>query len=334
MPPQGGTQPHNCSVITVRVCCPADLSRGVTDLLAANPSASTLIVHSGASLSPPGDVIEADLPREAVNPVVDDLMALGVQDRGTIQLIPVTTWISQSARMAEVRAPGSSADAVVWTDVIERAYEESALTWTYLSFMVLATLLAGIAIITDSVILIIGAMVLGPEFVAIAALGVGLVRRRGHLFRQALRTLVLGFSFSIAVVAAVTAVGAALGLFEYSDILTENRPGTSFIFTPNAWSLTVAAIAGAAGVLALTSARSGGLVGVFISVTTIPASGNIAVAAVFGLWSEVWGSALTLILNISGMAIAGWATLAVQQFVWQRVSRSRARRAPPRPAPR
>ncbi len=55
--------------------------------------------------------------------------------------------------------------------------------------MVLATLLAAIAIVTDSVILVIGAMVLGPEFVAIAALGVGLVRRRANLFRQALRTL-------------------------------------------------------------------------------------------------------------------------------------------------
>ena len=89
-------------------------------------------------------------------------------------------------------------------------------------------------------------------------------------------------------------MGAALGLFDTRDILTENRPGTSFIFTPNAWSLTVAAIAGAAGVLALTSARSGGLVGVFISVTTIPASGNIALAARVRALAELWGSALTL----------------------------------------
>ena len=58
----------------------------------------------------------------------------------------------------------------------------------------------------------------------------------------------------------------------------------------------------------------------FISVTTIPASGNIALAAVFGLWAEVWGSTLTLVLNISGMAVAGWATLALQQLVWGRVS--------------
>ena len=76
-------------------------------------------------------------------------MALGVQDRGTIQLLPVTTWISRAALEAEERAPGESNDAVVWTDVVERAYDESRLTWTYASFMILATLLAAIAIVID-----------------------------------------------------------------------------------------------------------------------------------------------------------------------------------------
>ena len=70
----------------------------------------------------------------------------------------------------------------MWAEVTQRAYEESELNWTYLSFMTLATLLASIAIIVDSQILVIGAMVLGPEFVAIAALGLALVRRRGSLF--------------------------------------------------------------------------------------------------------------------------------------------------------
>ena len=112
-------------------------------------------------------MIEADLPREAVNPVVDDLMALGVQDRGHDPAHPGHDLdLAAAACRPSSAAPGASADAVVWTDVIERAYEESALTWTYLSFMILATLLAAIAIVTDSVILVIGAMVLGPEFVA------------------------------------------------------------------------------------------------------------------------------------------------------------------------
>jgi uncharacterized hydrophobic protein (TIGR00271 family) len=322
-------------VIRVRVACPADLVPAVEERLRSDTEISSLVIHRGASVEPPGDLFEADLPREIANVVVDDLMALGVQDHGTIQLLPVTTWISRTALEAEERAPGESNDAVVWTDVIERAYEESRLTWTYASFMIMATLLAAIAIVTDSVILVIGAMVLGPEFVAIAALGVGLVRRRFGLFGQAARTLLLGFTLSIAVTAALAGIARAAGWIEYNQLLPEARPGTSFIYNPGWWSLTVAVIAGAAGVLALTSARSGGLVGVFISVTTIPASGNIALALVFGIWAEVIGSTITLVVNIVGMAIAGWITLLVQQVVWSRVrSRSTARRAPRRPAPR
>ena len=57
---------------------------------------------------------------------------------------------------------------MVWAEVTRRAYEESELNWTYLSFITMATLLASIAIIENSQILTVGAMVLGPEFVAIA----------------------------------------------------------------------------------------------------------------------------------------------------------------------
>lgn len=77
-------------------------------------------------------MIEANLLREAVNLAVDGLIALGVQDEGTISLLPLTTWVSRRALAAEERAPGASADAVVWTDVIERAYDESELTWTFM----------------------------------------------------------------------------------------------------------------------------------------------------------------------------------------------------------
>ena len=131
----------------------------------------------------------ADLPRETANALVDSLMELGVQHEGTVTLTPVGTWISSPGLEAERRAPGRGPDSVVWAEVTERAYSETELTWTYVSFMILATLLAAIAIVTDSAILVIGAMVLGPEFVPIAALGLGMVRRRPGLIRQALRTL-------------------------------------------------------------------------------------------------------------------------------------------------
>jgi uncharacterized hydrophobic protein (TIGR00271 family) len=310
-------------VLRLRLAVPPSLTGPVLDILEPDPAVSALQVFRGASIRPAGDVVEADVAREAVNDVVDRLRALDVQDVGTLHLEPVHAWMSLSGFQAERDAPGSSADSVVWAEVTHQAYAESELNWSYGSFMALATLLAGIAIVLDSQILVIGAMVLGPEFVAIAALGVALVRRRGNLFRRAAGTLVAGFVLAIAVTMVAALVGRALGWVTLADI-TGPRPGTDFIYSPTRWSFVVAVIAAAAGVLSLTSDRLGGLSGVFISVTTIPAAANVGLGLAFGATSEIVGSSLQLVVNLTGMAVAGWLTLALQSAVWARVSARRA----------
>jgi uncharacterized hydrophobic protein (TIGR00271 family) len=311
-------------MLHVRVTSPSDLTDRVVAVFEEDPAVSGLAVLRGASVRPAGDVVLADVAREAANELVDQLEALGLPQVGTVHVDPVTTWVSQAGLESERRTPGSSADAVVWAEVTQRAYEESELNWTYVAFMTLATLLAGIAIVLDSQILVIGAMVLGPEFVAVAALGLALVRRRGGLFVLALRTLVVGFGVAIVITTLAALAARALGWIVVDDV-TGPRPDTAFIYTPDKWSFIVAIIAAAAGVLSLTSARVGGLSGVFISVTTVPAAGNVALGLAFGLAGEVSGSALQLLVNITAMAVAGWLTLTVQQLVWRRMAHHRRR---------
>ncbi len=311
-------------MLRLHVAVDHELASEVVSILQSEPAVSELSVLRGASIEPPGDVVNAAVAREAANGLVDRLMALGVAERGTLHLEPVHTWASAAGLAAERLAPGSSADSVVWADVTQRAYEDSEPNWTYLTLTTLATLLAGVAIVLDSQILVIGAMVIGPEFGAVAALGVALVRRRVGLFGRALATLVGGFAVGITVTVVAAAAGGALGWITRADV-TADRPQTGFVYTPDRWSLVVALIAAAAGVLALTSSRVGGLSGVFISVTTVPAAANVALGLTFGVWSEVWGSTLQLGVNLVAMTVAGWITLLIQQTVWSRVSTGRAR---------
>ena len=289
-------------------------------MLGASSLVTSLAVIRDAGVKPSGDLIMADIPREAANDVIDELRALGLQEEGAIQVVPVPTWISRNALRAEADAPGSGSDAVVWAEVTQRAYDDTEFTWTFGWFMIMATLIASIGIVLDSQILIIGAMVLGPEFGAVAALGLSLVRHRPRLFRRALRTLLGGFTVAILMTALLAAVGRAAGWIDLGDVVGP-RPLTQFIYTPDKWSLLVSLIAGAAGVLALTSARAGGLAGVFISVTTIPAAGNVALGLAFGAWQEVIGSSLQLAINITGMALAGWVTLLSQKHLGGRIWR-------------
>ncbi|HWJ09018.1 MAG TPA: DUF389 domain-containing protein [Nocardioides sp.] len=308
----------------LRITSPHDLTAAVLDLLRADPAVTALSCVRGAVLDPEGDLVEAELPREAVNEVVDALCEIGVQHEGSITVVPVATWISRPAREAERRTPGSSADAVVWAEVTQRSYDESELNWSFVTFMTLATMIASIAIVLDSQILVIGAMVLGPEFLPVAALALALVRRRPALLRHAATTLLTGFAVAIVVVMLAALVARGLGWIT-EDQVTAPRPSTGFIYTPDKWSFIVALVAAAAGALSLTSARVGGLSGVFISVTTIPAAGNVALGLAFGVADEVWGSLLQLLVNIACMAAAGWLTLAFQQAVWSRASARRAR---------
>jgi uncharacterized membrane protein len=81
----------------------------------------------------------------------------------------------------------------MWQQVEERTSEESTLSATFLVFLSIATLIAGIGVLLDQPILIVGAMVVGPEFGPIAGLCVALVPRERILAMRSLRALVIGF---------------------------------------------------------------------------------------------------------------------------------------------
>jgi uncharacterized hydrophobic protein (TIGR00271 family) len=305
-------------LLQLRVTVPADRTDRVRELFEDDPGTAHLAVLPGASVSPAGDLVLADVARESADGLVRSLRELGVHRDGAIAITGVDAAVSSAARRAEERAPGDAADAVVWEQVVRTTDADSALSVSYLAFLTIAVLLAAIAIINDSAILTIGAMVLGPEFVPLAALAVAVVQGRPAGARRAVVTLVLGFVVAIGLTAAVTLVGRGLGWFG-PELLSADRPQTGFITAPDKWSLVVAVLAGIAGVLSLTSAKSGALVGVFISVTTVPAAADMAISLALGGGHEFARAATQLGINLAGIIIAATGTLAVQRALWRRV---------------
>ncbi|PHX60989.1 MAG: hypothetical protein CK552_03070, partial [Actinobacteria bacterium] len=82
-------------MLTLRLACPTDLAAAAIAVLEADSTVSSLTIWRGASAKPVGDVVWADIPRESANDLVAKLTEIGVQELGTIQLVPVTTWISR-----------------------------------------------------------------------------------------------------------------------------------------------------------------------------------------------------------------------------------------------
>src|SRR6266540_3401819 len=304
-------------MVHLRIVVPSYQAEHALDLLNSTPSVANLIYLERAARRPEGDVILCDVAREDASVIISDLRELNIDHEGSIALEMIDSQVSDSAIAAEKAAAGMPSDAVVWEEVESRTSENVELSASFLAFMVLAMLIAMVGILTDQLILIIGAMIVGPEFGPIAGICVAAVEKRRDLFKRSLTALAIGFPIGIAVTFLATLLLNAVGLIP-NDFTQDHHPFTQFISSPNEWSFIVAYLAGTAGVLSLTSAKSGALIGVLISVTTIPAAANIGVAAALGAWDECGGALEQLCLNLAAILLAGIGTLFIQRRLYVR----------------
>jgi uncharacterized hydrophobic protein (TIGR00271 family) len=304
-------------VIHLRIVAPADRSERVIDLLEASESTSNLVHLPEAARKPAGDLILCDVAREDASVIVDDLRDLAIPEHGSIAIEQIDSHISEAAERAVSAARGAPSDAVVWEEVEARTSESTELGGHFLIFMVLSCLIASIGIYLDSPILIVGGMVVGPEFGPLAGLCVAIVDRRTDVAWRSVLALAAGFPLAIAAAFLFTLFAKGTGLLD-DDFEGSLHPLTDFISHPEAFSFIVAALAGAAGVLSLTSAKSGALIGVLISVTTILAAANIGIAAALGEWSDWRGAIVQLAVNLVAIVLAGVGTLQIQRALYRR----------------
>ncbi|WP_405601126.1 DUF389 domain-containing protein [Streptomyces sp. NBC_01410] len=304
-------------MLHLRLIVPADRTDDVVRTVEGTVGTTHLAVVPGVARNPPGDLVLCDVAREAGDELIGSLRALGIDKTGSISVENIDLSLSSRADKAEAEAPGEGADAVLWEHLTDATHEESTLSVTYIAFLTLATMIAACGVVLDNAILIVGAMAVGPEFGPLAGFCTALVQRAPRLAWRSFLALIVGFAVAMLLTVAFSYFMDAVGLFEEVKLGAE-RPNTNFIYRPDAFSFVVAVLAGSAGMLSLTSAKSGALVGVAISVTTVPAAANAAVAFSYQEYKQAWGSAEQLLLNLLGIVLAGTLTLLVQKFLWAR----------------
>jgi uncharacterized hydrophobic protein (TIGR00271 family) len=307
-------------VLHLRIVVPTARARPVIDRLLAESGTAHLSVVEDGSLRPPGTLVLCDVAREAANGIVEWLQDEGVHLDGAISMEESNAVVSTSAEAAEREAPGQGSDALVWEELEARVRGDTRLTASFVVFTAIACLLAGIGILIDSPVLVVGAMVVGPEYGPVAAICVAAVRRRPPPALEAAGTLGLGLAAG-AVATALATVAYRLVDIAPEDYAPSERQLTAFISQPDALGFVVALLAGVVGMLSLTQVRSSALVGVLVSVTTVPAVANIGVAAAYWERTELLGAAAQLGLNLVGLVGAGIATLAVQDRLTARRGR-------------
>ena len=257
------------------------------------------------------------MDHSATNPAFRALRSLGLDHDGAIAVEQVDASLTSTVGAATDIGSPTREIAPVWEMVEATIRGGEVYSLSFYILLAIAGLIGAVGILTNSQILIVGAMVVGPEYNAIIAVALGISKGHRGAVRDGLLALVAGFSAAIVLTfffgVAVRAAGQAPELFLHGI-----RPVSNLINSPNVFSVVVAILAGLVGVVSLTQARTGALIGVFISVTTIPAAADIGLSVAFGSWPEAGGSAVQLLLNVVLLIVVGAGGLSAQRAIWRR----------------
>jgi len=301
-------------LVHVRVVVGDDLSNRVTEAMLADPSVCNVMAMPGASMSPAGDLITFDVAREGINSTLGTLIDLDVDQRGSIILFHADLSLSRRAEALHAAVPGDPDETVVWDQVAANLRQSVWVRPAYIAYFAVAAVIAAAGVLNDSPILIVGAMVVGPEYGPLAAMSFGLETRDGDLARRGFTTFAAGTA--IGIIGGIVVAGATRIFGIVPDVYrTDGRSLTAFITEPDAFTVIVAIAAAVAGTLALAHDRAGTLVGVLISVTTIPAIADIGVGLAFWDDDEVVGAATQLGINLVCLVVVGALTLTALRRV-------------------
>jgi uncharacterized hydrophobic protein (TIGR00271 family) len=293
-------------MLQLRVYGPPSRIARVAECVDAIPgSRHVLVTRDGDAGSA---MATADVSGDAADAALAALHELGVP-RDDVDLLRLDSIGPQAAS----RPLGG----VVWADLLSQAGANARPLARYVVFMAAAGVIAAFGVIYDNQILIVGAMAISPDTLPVTATCTAVVLGRWRLAGRALATLVIGLMVAGVVAGVMTRLLDLLGLL--SDGFDVGARGLEGLQTVNISTPIVAFAAGVAAILALET-RASSAVGVAISVTTIPASAYLGVAAGVGEGDEALGALLVLAINVAMLIAGGVTTLLVQ--------RARARRLP------
>jgi uncharacterized hydrophobic protein (TIGR00271 family) len=308
-------------MLHVRVASPAGQTAQIVSLLADSPGVVNLVVLPGAARQPDGDAVQFDLSVASANPVLRQLRALRPHGAGPIAIEAVDATIGGGQLDRPHRQAGrgrtfQNETAPVWDLVESKIAADSVYAPSWYTLLALAGVIGAVGILTNSTILIVGAMVVGPEYSAIIAVAMGIERHDRSAIWRGLRALAVGFAIAIVVTLVFSLLIRAIG--QVPDAYRDGvRPVSDFINSPDLFSVVIAVVAGIIGVVSLTEARAGALIGVFISVTTIPAAADIGLSVAFQSWRAARGSTFQLLLNVVLLILVGALALRIQRVLWR-----------------
>jgi len=249
-------------------------------------------------------VVTFPIPTNALEPVLEELRNVGINDDGYTVVVDANTVISsQFDELEEKYAEEEDEDRIAREELTSKANDLAPSMSNYALMTVISAIIATAGLLLDSPAVVVGSMVIAPLIGPAMTANVGTVVDDHEMFTHGVKLQAIGLGLAVA-----SATVFAL-LVRYANVIPPLADVTSVgqireRVAPDFLSLIVALGAGAAGVVSLTSGVSTALVGVMIAVALIPPAATVGIGIAWGQPLVSLGSAVLLLVNVLSINLA------------------------------
>jgi len=277
-------------------------------------------------------VVTFPLPTSAVEPILDQLRDVGIEQNAYTVVIEAQTVVSERFEALEERYKSDEDDTgngrrIAREELVSRADEMAPTIKPYVLMTTVSAVVATAGLILDSPAVVVGSMVIAPLIGPAMATSVGTVVDDPGLALRGVKLQALG---------GVVAVGAAATfalLIRLTNVVPLSADEVFAIgevnerLAPDVLSLVIALGAGAAGAVSLASGVSSALVGVMIAAALVPPTAVVGIGIAWGEPATVLGSGVLVLVNVLAINLVALVVLwryGYRPRLWFREDEARA----------
>lgn len=284
----------------------------VLERLQALDEVAGLSLQRGASLTPPGDIITAAATNDGTRAVLDLVDEMQILQGGSVRTTEPRSLLAPPSQNGIEK----ESNETVWEEMGFLLRRETNVSANYLSLMALSGGVAAVGLWTNTVHVVIGAMVIAPGFEPLLRISFGIVAGPRALASRGILSSIAGYVL-MGLGAAV--VGWLLVLIDPSRSMDlDTRSWVQYWSKVTPTGALLSFVAGLAGAVVVTAQRSVLSAGVMIALALVPAISIAAMAFAAGDFSLAGRGITRWLVELAMVSVAGLLVLGLKQAVVHR----------------
>ncbi|MHA2169086.1 MAG: TIGR00341 family protein [Candidatus Kariarchaeaceae archaeon] len=220
------------------------------------------------------------------NNLLHELKARGVGDVfGEISLIDLSLHMSSSSSTSKIQKSA----AANLEEILATLEESATISGSYIALVLLSGALAAFGLLSDSIVIIIGSMIVAPLMGPIALTSIGVLLPQRGLFEKGLAAEAVGILFTVAVGFFVGIVWAEPDPIPKQMLIRAD---------PQALDVIFAVISAIAAGMIISKGQSLSIVGVAIAASLAPPAANIGLFLAYNDMESAELAGILLLINI------------------------------------